>query len=125
MFTQRLLLLCCILLLAEPALAMRCGSRLVSDGAPQAKVLKYCGEPESIQVRTILRAGFPRYRARLGVSDGRSIEYSRELLYADRSYVEVVVEEWTYNFGPHRLMRIVRFENGLVTSVTRLGYGYN
>ncbi len=125
MFTQRLLLLCCILLLAEPALAMRCGSRLVSDGAPQAKVLKYCGEPESIQVRTILRAGFPRYRAQLGVSDTRSIGYSRELLYADRSYVEVVVEEWTYNFGPHRLMRIVHFENGRVTSVTRLGYGYN
>lgn len=125
MFTLRLALLCCIFLLAEPAAAMRCGSKIVSEGAPQAKVLKYCGEPESTRIRTILRTGFPRYRVRRGLNDTRSIEYSHELLFADRSYVEVHVEEWTYNFGPHRLMRIVRFENGRVASVSQLGYGYN
>ncbi|TDJ46405.1 MAG: DUF2845 domain-containing protein [Gammaproteobacteria bacterium] len=125
MFTQKLILLCCILLLAEPAAALRCGGKLVSNGAPQAKVLKYCGEPESIQMRTIVRTGIPRHRIRHGINDTRLIGYSDELLFADRSYVEIVVEEWTYNFGPHRLMRIVRFENGLVTSVSRLGYGYN
>ncbi len=38
---------------------------------------------------------------------------------------EVVVEEWTYNFGPRRLMRVIRFENGLVTSIRQLGYGYH
>ena len=47
-----------------------------------------------------------------------------ELLLNTRSYVEVLVEEWTYNFGPRKLMRVVRFENGLVSDVTQLGYGY-
>jgi len=62
---------------------------------------------------------------RYGNDDPRSIEHGRELLFADRAYVEIVVEEWTYNFGPHRLMRVVRFENGLVTSITQLAYGYH
>ena len=43
---------------------------------------------------------------------------------ADRAYEEVVVEEWTYNFGPRRLMRQVIFENGFVRSIKQLGYGY-
>ena len=46
------------------------------------------------------------------------------MLINDRSYVEVIVEEWTYNFGPRKLMRIIRFENGLVADVKELGYGY-
>jgi hypothetical protein len=36
-----------------------------------------------------------------------------------------VVEEWTYNLGPNRMMRVVRFENGIVVEVTHLGYGYH
>ncbi len=48
----------------------------------------------------------------------------QELLIHDRSVVEVLIEEWTYNFGPHKLMRIVRFENGLVAEIDHLGYGY-
>ena len=37
---------------------------------------------------------------------------------------EVVIEEWTYNFGPHQLMRVVRLENGYVADIKHLGYGY-
>ena len=37
---------------------------------------------------------------------------------------EVVIEEWTYNRGPHQLMRVVRLENGVVAEVEILGYGY-
>jgi hypothetical protein len=37
---------------------------------------------------------------------------------------EVVIEEWTYNFGPHQLIRVVRLENGVVAEVKMLGYGY-
>ena len=115
------------LLLAQPAAALRCGTRLISEGALQTKVLRFCGEPEGIQARTIVRAGLPRYRVnepsafRFGSTSGRD----RELLIADRAYEEVVIEEWTYNFGPHRLMRMIRFENGIVTSIRQLGYGYH
>ena len=125
----RLIFAIAVLLLAEPALALRCkGGRLVMEGDPQAKVLKFCGEPVSIQQRTIYRSGIPRgwIGQRMSVGSGDTeINVSREeLLIHDRSVVEIVVEEWTYHFGPHKLMRVVRFENGLVAEITRLGYGY-
>ena len=117
---NRLLLCICILVIAEPALALRCGNRLVSDGDHFSKILKYCGEPTSVQVRSIYRAGFPR-QLRRHRFDTAENDF---LLYADRAYAEILVEEWTYNFGPRRLMRIIKFENGIVVAVKRLGYGY-
>ena len=110
------------LLAAEPALALRCGNKLVLRGDPMAKVLKYCGEPVSVQQRSIVRRGFPRSR----VFRDRNLRGfdDEELLIHDRSYVEVLVDEWTYNFGPRKLMRIIRFENGLVADVKELGYGF-
>jgi hypothetical protein len=99
------------------------------EGDPQAKVLRFCGEPVSVQHRTIYRSGIPRQRFVTGTSlqnpDAEFEVSHEELLIHDRSVVEVLVEEWTYNFGPHKLMRIVRFENGLVAEVDQLGYGYN
>ena len=116
-----------ITLLAQPAAALRCGSKLISAGAPQTKVLRFCGEPEAIQIHTTVRAGLPRYRSsgRSSFSFGTAPGRDSELLIADRAYEEIVVEEWTYNFGPRRLMRMIRFENGIVTSIRHLGYGYH
>ena len=37
---------------------------------------------------------------------------------------EVVVEEWTYNFGPYQLMVKIRLDNGIVADIKYLGYGY-
>jgi len=37
---------------------------------------------------------------------------------------EVLVEDWTYNWGPYQLMRTIRLENGFVTEIRQLGYGY-
>jgi hypothetical protein len=117
-----------ILFAPEAAEALRCKGKIVKEGDPQAKVLNYCGEPVSMQQRLIYRSGVPRAwigqrqaleRDRISVSGSRE-----ELLIHDRSVVEVLVEEWTYNFGPHRLMRVVRFENGLVVDVEGLSYGY-
>jgi uncharacterized protein YvpB len=41
-----------------------------------------------------------------------------------RSGSEIPVEVWTYNFGPHRLMQRVRFENDVVVRIESLGYGF-
>lgn len=38
---------------------------------------------------------------------------------------DVWIEEWTYNLGSNRLMRLVRLENGFVADVRTLGYGYS
>jgi len=40
-------------------------------------------------------------------------------------YVEVPIEIWTYNFGPYKLMRQVRFVDGVVDEIETLGYGYH
>ena len=118
----RLLLLIMALAFSDAALALRCGNKLVQRGDPMPKVLKICGEPVATQQRSIVRRGIPRSRV---YRDGELRDYSdEELLIKDRSYVEVLVEEWTYNFGPRKLMRIIRFENGLVAEVKELGYGY-
>ena len=120
MHVGRLLLFLTILFAAESALALRCGNKLVSRGDPMAKVLKYCGEPVTVQQRSIVRGGIPRSKS--SVNDRYA--FDDELLINRRSYVEVLVDEWTYNFGPRKLMRIVRFENGLVAEVKELRYGY-
>lgn len=107
---------------ASPAFAFRCGNRIVSEGDHYSKVLKICGEPAGVQERVIYREGLTRPRFRVEGPNG--IRHDQEVLQYNRSYVEVLVEEWTYNFGPSRLMQLVRFENGFVTDVDRLGYGY-
>jgi hypothetical protein len=111
-----------LLFAAAPALAFRCGNRIVSNGDHYSKVLKICGEPTGVQERVIYREGPTRPRFRVDGPNG--LQYDREVLRYDRSYVEVLVEEWTYNFGPRRLMQLVRFENGFVVEVDQLGYGY-
>ena len=35
----------------------------------------------------------------------------------------VNVEEWTYNEGPHRLIHLLVFNNGILTEVRSLGFG--
>ncbi len=111
-----------LLLAAGPASAFRCGNKIVSEGDHYTKVLKICGEPIGVQERVIYREGRTRPRVRVEGPNGIRIE--EEVLRYDRSYVEILVEEWTYNFGPHRLMQLVRFENGFVDDVDQLGYGF-
>jgi hypothetical protein len=88
--------------------ALRCGTRLIAEGDHFSKLLRYCGEPDSVQSRTARRvlAGLSGQVVLQGFSE------------------EMLIEEWTYNFGPHKLMRIVRFENGWVADIRALGYGF-
>jgi Protein of unknown function (DUF2845) len=102
-----------LLALAVPASAdgLRCGSRLVTQGDPRAKVRQFCGEPTDVQTRSILRR--PTFNV-----GGRFYSYGD-------GYVEVPVEIWTYNFGPYKLMRQIRFVDGIVDEIESLGYGYH
>jgi hypothetical protein len=102
-----------LLAVAVPASAdgLRCGSKLVTTGDPRAKVRQFCGEPTDVQTRSILRRPVFGFGGRV---------YS----YGD-GYVEVPVEIWTYNFGPYKLMREIRFVDGRVEDIETLGYGYH
>jgi hypothetical protein len=91
--------------------SMRCGSRIIQDGDLISTVRDLCGEPSDIQTRSILRR--PSYQL-----NGRQYFFADEL-------TEVPVDIWTYNFGPYKLMRRIRFVDGVVEEIETLGYGYN
>jgi hypothetical protein len=91
---------------AADANAMRCGNKLISKGDAAAKILRYCGPPETSRSELAPRIVYPHGRSLYGVTQ------------------EVRVEEWTYNFGPSKLMRVVILEDGIVTDIRQLGYGH-
>jgi len=94
---------------ASNAYAMRCGTRLITKGDHISKVLRYCGEPDFTQSRAARRS----YYNHFGHAQFTNL------------FEEIWIQEWTYNLGPHKLMRIVEMENGVVSKVRRLGYGYS
>ena len=100
------------LLACSPAFAFRCGTKLVSEGDSRTEVLAKCGEPADRATQRSL------YRRPVIWSHGRPYYIGEDLM-------EVQVESWTYNFGPNKLMRRVRFEDGLVAHIETLGYGFN
>jgi hypothetical protein len=91
--------------------SFRCGSKLMTDGDSTAKVEALCGTPESIERREVLRRPIRWYRGRP--------------YYLSYDFVPIPVEYWTYNLGPNKLMRRLRFEDGLLVEVETLGHGYH
>ncbi len=86
----------------------RCGSRLVSPGDRAVDVLEKCGSPDEIQDWVEERV----------LRDYGSYDDER---FPHRSpfwvKIQVKVEEWVYNLGPTRFMRILRFENGKLVEI--------
>jgi hypothetical protein len=103
----------------EPAQAMRCGSRLISEGDPGDKVVNECGQPTSVDSWEEERYD---YFDRLPPAN-RYREFERYgNAYRVRAFIRV--EVWTYNYGPSRFLDYVRLENGIVRKVYSGGYGY-
>jgi hypothetical protein len=109
---MRLATLLALLLLSLPVAAdsMRCGNHLITDGDTLDKVRTQCGEPTEISRSEILRIP----QVWIG---GRPYAVSNEA-------VPVPVETWIYNFGKYKLMRRLRFEDGVVTKIETLEHGY-
>lgn len=81
--------------------------RLISLGASTLEVRARCREPDearsTVEWRTI------RERVRRWVA-GESREVTEERT------VEVLIDEWTYDFGSNRFIKYLRFENGRLAS---------
>lgn len=88
------------------AATLRCGTGLVSDGASKSDVVAKCGEPVSKESR----------------SESEEVK-TRDGETSTKRVVQKTFEEWTYNFGPNRLMQVVVFENGKLIEVKSAGYG--
>jgi hypothetical protein len=78
------------------------------------EVRKRCGEPDSAHDRRETRKVKVRQRRYV---DGVFAEVSEE------REVEVRIDEWVYDLGPRRFVRLVAFENGRVTAVSAGEYG--
>jgi hypothetical protein len=83
--------------LATPALALRCGSDLVHKGDHVIEVLNKCGEP--------------MWRERW------EDEIIERRFFDTLERQTVVMEEWLYDFGPTRLLHILRFRNSRLESI--------
>lgn len=107
---------CVLLLHSQPAEALRCGNRLVRDGMHESQVRAFCGEPIATQhLGFVLRSDYPRTYGYGGISSS----------YYRYGYVtEVLATELVYNFGPRKLMRVLRFEGGYLVDIRTAGYGF-
>lgn len=100
------------LLACSPAFAFRCGNKLVSKGDLRTEVAAKCGEPTEVSSQRSV------YRRPVIWSHGRPY-------YIGQDFIEIPVESWVYNLGPHKFMRRVIFEDGVVAEIETLGYGFN
>lgn len=99
------------------AWALRCQGRIVSLGDTRYEVMAKCGPPSFVE---------ERYEERMGLSEGRHYLYDPGERRYLRPWVvkQVLIEEWTYNFGPHSFMYHLRFENGILDHIRTGDYGF-
>jgi hypothetical protein len=95
--------------------SFRCQGRLVSKGDGKYDVHKKCGDPDAVTQRTDKRKLRERVRRWIG-NVMEEVTEERE--------VEVIVQEWTYDLGPQRFVRVVDFENDRVVAVHARDYGH-
>ena len=93
------------------AATLRCGNQLASDGASKSDVLMRCGEPMAKESHTET------------VGEKTSTPNEQGGSNTQQHTVRKTIEEWTYNFGPSRLMQVAVFENGRLIDVRSGGYG--
>jgi len=96
--------------LAGDAWALRCERRLVSLGHTPGEVVARCGRPQEV----------------LHLVEHRLIELPPTCEREGPRYqaIPVAVEQWVYDFGPHRLRVLLVFEGGRLREERSLGYGH-
>lgn len=104
---------------SEAFSSIRCGSRLVSEGATQVELLAICGEPVLRNSRTeIVRTSASTSHKAPGPGGATRTRTQTEIITTRQ------LDEWTYNFGKHDFLRVVYFENGRLVRVQTGPYGY-
>jgi hypothetical protein len=111
------------MMFSAPLFALRCGHSLVQPGDHKSYVYEVCGEPDYVDSHYESR-GSESY------ADVRQNTFSQNRRFPNNSFnfgqshyrdVEVLVEEWIYDFGSAKLRKLLRFENGKLIEVENLG----
>lgn len=91
--------------------SLRCPGGLVGEGDARIDLLARCGPPALQDRRVVERLEAVRTGDRGdGVRVGRT--------------VTVIVEDWTYDFGPSAFTHVITMENGRITGFERRSHGY-
>jgi hypothetical protein len=106
--------LTCAVLAIVPTLAagqsVVCADKIINEGVTQVEVAARCGTAAQVDHRTS--------------SVGTAVVDGTHPTYIAGSSEDRQVDIWTYKFGPNRLMQRIWFEDGRVTRVESLGYGF-
>lgn len=106
--------------------AFYCHGSLVDAGMYKRDVSIRCGNPESVDTHIEKRA--VSTNAGLSQYGGNNSQFYPDsaLNSGQQQYIEidVVVEEWLYDFGRNRFQQLLRFENGRLVDIKELGYGH-
>jgi hypothetical protein len=100
---------------------MRCGSKLISVGDTKADVMLKCGAPMLKEA-----IGLKEYSKRIDIpltSESNSVENSttdgnRDAAVVKRGEtVTKTIDQWTYNQGTGKLLKILEFEGGELVAI--------
>ncbi|MCF6257570.1 MAG: DUF2845 domain-containing protein [Gammaproteobacteria bacterium] len=88
----------------DSRLSAHCDTYILDTGLSQYEVLQRCGEPF--------------------FKDSRTEEVFSSISGGSRRLVERRIDEWTYNLGPTRFMRILTFNNGRLEEIVSGSKGF-
>lgn len=94
---------------------LSCKDRLVKLGSSQYDVSALCGPPDGMQQRSEMRP--VRRQVRVPCAAGMCLTVIDDA-------VQVLVEEWVYDFGTQRFLQYLTFEGGTLIRVKAGGYGH-
>lgn len=93
-----------LLFISQSAHAFTCNGGVISPGNTKFEIISKCGEP--------------------ALKDSHEEKLTERLDETTKIKTTVIVEEWTYNFGPQSFLRILEFRNGKLAEIRTGGYGY-
>jgi len=103
-------------LASKPARAdgMQCGNRLVTSGDSLYQVRSTCGDPDDARQRIEYRT------VRV---PGPCVQENGHRRCETERTIEVVIDEWVYDFGKNRFIEYLCFEQGELVRVNEGSYG--
>ena len=100
--------------------SLACDGRIVSTGDSRYDVKSICGEPDDASQRVEYRT----VRGRVSGPCARDRSGKLRCQNSREEVVEVVVDEWIYDFGRNRFVEYLTFEQGHLLSVREGSYGH-
>ncbi len=99
--------------------SLSCEGRIVSSGDSRYEVKSVCGDPDDASQRVEYRTVSGRVAGPC-TREGSKIRCSQ----TREQVIEIVIDEWVYDFGSNRFIEYVTFEQGHLVSIRAGGYGH-